>query len=680
MEGTNIQKTKAILHSGGIYLTMAVAFVVMMILYPVEGKFKYQFKKGSPWTYETLTAPIDFPLLKTQQELMTERNDAAANIVPYYKLNASVFTEKIKSLSETCLKQKVSPADEAAVADILRKFYSKGILPDRGKPTDKAVFIQSGRNTSQEIESDLYTVSKAKGLFRSEIEETFKGVNSDSLMTVLDIQSLIVSNLVYDKKTTELLHKKVADYISPSKGMIYTGQLIVTKGETVTSDIEQLLDSYKAEYKRSLGYSGTMFSLITSHALIVLLLIFMLYTALYFSDSEILRKQNQFNFVMFIFCLNFIVPMLVRNISPEYLYLIPCAVTTLYMSAFLRTKVVIPVYLISLLPMMLVAENGPELYVLNALSGTIALLSFSYLGGGWMQFINTLFIFFGLSMMHIGFALLTNGGLFISDWRIIFYLFLNAMLTVATYPFVFLFEKMFYMVSVATLKDLSDTSNPLLRELSRKAPGTFQHSLQVANLAERAVSAIGGNVRLVRVGALYHDIGKSVNPQAFIENQAPGFNIHDTLPPQESSELIIKHVDDGVFMAKKANLPQSVVNFISSHHGHSMTAYFYNVYCNNGGDPKNTAPFTYRGTLPVSKEEVIVMMADAVEAASRTLKDFSPQSISDLVENVLRSRLSPDQLAKAEISFRDINITKMVFKRQLQDMYHARIVYPKRKA
>jgi cyclic-di-AMP phosphodiesterase PgpH len=677
MEGINIQKTKAILRSGGVYLTFGVAFIIMLLFYPVEGKFKYQYRKGAPWMYETLTTPIDFPILKTQQELAAEKNEAAANIVPYYTLSQSVVNDKIAELAKENYKYRLRSSLLEVIEGAMRKVYAAGILPDRAL-ADKTIFVQSGRTTSQEMESDLYTVTKATKFLKSEVFANFPSINSDSLMRAIKAQELIVPNLNYDKKTTEILHKQAIDYISPTKGMMYSGQLIVTKGETVTADIEQLLDSYKAEYKKSLGYSGNIYVLELSHVIIIIALLLLIYFALYFSDIEIFRHQNQLNFIMFICCLNFVVPMLVRLINPALLYLVPFAVTTLFMAAFVKNRVVIPIYLVSMLPLILIAENGVELFVINSLSGIIALISFSVFGTGWMQFVNSLFIFTGLTIVHIGFSLLSNGTLVEEDTVTIFYLFLNALLTVAVYPFVFLFEKLFYMVSVSTLRDLSDTNSTLMRELQRKAPGTFQHSLQVANLSERAVAAIGGNSRLVRVGAMYHDIGKMLNPQAFIENQAPGINYHTGLTPQESAAEIIKHVTNGVVLGKKYHLPQEVIDYIASHHGHSMTGYFYNVYCNNGGDPANVEPFTYNGSLPVTKEEVVVMMADAVEAASRTLKSFSAQSISDLVDEVLSHRLSPSQLSKANISYREINITTMVFKRQLQEMYHARIVYPKR--
>ena len=312
-------------------------------------------------------------------------------------------------------------------------------------------------------------------------------------------------------------------------------------------------------------------------------------------------------------------------------------------------------------------------------AGGVALVAFSFLNRGWHQFLNALIIFISLLLVYVAFRLLENINIEALDYNILLYLFLNALFVVAAYPLVFLLEKIFGLVSGSTLKDLADTNNTLLQELARKAPGTFQHSLQVANLAARAVTAIGGDYLLVRVGAMYHDIGKISNPQCFIENAAPGVNYHAGLSPMESAQEIIKHVEDGVEIAKKHNLPQIVIDFITSHHAKSQTMYFYNQYCNQGGDPDKIDEFTYNGTYPTSKEQVVVMMADAVEAASRSLKDYSAESISNLVDSITKQRLTEDsQLVQADISIKDINIVRAVFKKHLQEIYHARIAYPKR--
>lgn len=688
MENNGIHITKTVFKNKIVYISLFLAFVIMMLCFPNEGKFQYDYHKGRPWLYETLTAPIDFPILKTEAELLKEKDLAAAKVIPYYIYDANVLNVQLQELARQTAGADIPDSLSAVVTNAFKTVYQHGVMPAKAASLQESeieidnsnyIFIQRGKRATEVPESSLYTQNKAEKFVKSEVLAYFPSENADSVLSVLKIKDLLVPNLNYDYATTKLLHREAVDYISPTKGMIYTGQLIVSEGETITAEIEQLLDSYKAEYQLSMGYSGSRWQLFAGHALFVLIILSLMYVTIYFVDIDILKKSNQFNFILFIVVLAFLITVAVRNVSAVYLFCIPFAVFALYMMAFFHAKLVFPIYMISLLPLLLMTEYGIELYMLNVFAGGVALVSFSYLNRGWLQFMNSLLIFIGILLVHIAFELIELGSLEQLNYNILLYLFLNALFVVAVYPLVFLLEKIFYLVSGATLKDLSDTNNSLLQELARKAPGTFQHSLQVANLAERAVAAIGGNARLVKVGAMYHDVGKLSNPQCFIENEAPGIQYHKDLSPMESAKEIIKHVEAGVELAKKYHLPQIIIDFITSHHGCSQTGYFYTKYCNEGGDPSKVGEFTYKGTLPTTKEQVVVMMADAVEAASRSLKDYSVESISKLVDGILSQRISDSQLVRADISIRDINIVKAIFKKQLGEIYHARIAYPHKK-
>lgn len=684
MEGINVHKARVILRSRLIYISFAVSFLVMLFFFPKEGKFKYEYNRGRPWLYETLIAPMDFPILKTSAELLKERDEAASKVIPYYVFDDNIGEAQLGELSRLQLKYNLPLAVEQVMSQALKRIYGKGVLSDRGgsdlslrkEDATNFIIIQKEKRSYEEPESALYTAAKAERFLKSELQSNLPGLNADSLLSAIRIRDIIIPNLLYDQATTDLLHKEAADYISPTKGMIYTGQLIVSEGETITAEIEQLLDSYKSEYELSLGYSGSRIQLMAGHAILILVLLLLIYVTIYFVNFEIFTQVNKYGFLLFIVLLTFVITVVVRGFNASYLFMVPYAVFALYMMAFFQAKMVFPIYMISLIPLLVIAEYGTELYMLNVFAGGVALFSFTYLGRGWLQFLNSLIIFIGIFLVHFAFRLMESGTFSGADYTIILYIFLNALFVVAAYPLVFLLEKVFSLVSVSTLKDLSDTNNKLLQELARKAPGTFQHSLQVANLAERAVTAIRGDSRLVKVGAMYHDVGKLSNPQCFIENQAPGIEYHANLSPLESAREIIRHVDSGVELARKYNLPQIITDYITSHHGHSQTGYFYTKYCNNGGDPANLADFSYRGTLPTTKEQVVVMMADAVEAASRTLKDYSAESISNLVDNITGQRISDAQLVKADISIKEINIVKKVFKKHLQEIYHARIAYP----
>ena len=571
---------------------------------------------------------------------------------------------------------------EKEISAALAYVYEKGIIPDNSENATSRtsyVMVQRNKRANEELVQSLFTVSSALQYIKNDLDINLPSYNADSLVKAYGIDDLVQPNLIFSQQNTDLLHKEAVNYISPTKGMVYSGQLIVTEGETITAEIEQLLNSYKAEYEISYGYTGNMWQLRLAHMIFAVVVLLLVYITIYFVNFNILRESNRFNFILLVVLMSFIITAFARRFPPHFMYMVPYAVFALYMEAFFRNRLVFPIYMILLLPLLMISENGVELYIMNAVSGGLALVSFSFLYKGWLQFLNSLIIFVGMFIIHIAFRLLGGEALASGDYILLSMIFANAFFVVAAYPLVFLLEKIFSLVSVATLKDLSDTNNRLLQELARKAPGTFQHSLQVSNLAERAVRAIGGNSRLVKVGAMYHDIGKINNPQCFIENQAPGVEYHKGLSPQESAKEIIKHVADGVEIAKKNNLPQIVIDFITSHHGRSQTAYFYMQYCNNGGDPDNREDFTYQGTLPTAREQVVMMMADAVEAASRTLKDYSAESISKLVDSITSQRISDSQLAMADISIKEINVVKAVFKKHLQEVYHARIAYPPKK-
>ena len=357
--------------------------------------------------------------------------------------------------------------------------------------------------------------------------------------------------------------------------------------------------------------------------------------------------------------------------------MMPFTLSAMYLLAFFKKRVVFITYVISLLPMLIFAPNGVELFIMYFVAGTVGMLVFGYFNRGWLQFVTALIVFVVMALIWISFRLV-DGADGLSDYRILLDLALASLLSVAGYPLIYLFEKIFRLVSNSKLVELSDTSNTLLRMLADKAPGTFQHSLQVMNIADAAARAVNANVLLVRAGALYHDIGKINNPQCFTENETPGVKYHADLSPKESAQEIIKHVSDGLALAEKYGLPQEIKDFIITHHGTTSTGYFHTKYLNDGGDPDDVAEFFYDGRRPVTKEQVILMLCDTIEAASRSLKDYSKESISGLVTRIIDGKADSGQLSDSEMSIRDLNVLKEVISSYLQQMYHSRVVYPKR--
>ena len=378
-----------------------------------------------------------------------------------------------------------------------------------------------------------------------------------------------------------------------------------------------------------------------------------------------------------VFALAVLASSLVVRIDPELFYLMPFMLVVFYQIAFFSRRMVFSVFFISLLPMLIFAPDGMELFVMYLVAGTVGILIFEKFNKGWLQFVTALLVFLVMVLVWIAFRFVE--GVTYSDYHTILDMALGALLSVAGYPLVYLFEKIFKLVSTSKLVDLSDTSNPLLRMLADKAPGTFQHSLQVMNLADAVARSIEANVPLIRAAALYHDVGKINNPQCFTENETPGVNYHSGLTCKESAKEIIRHVSDGLALADKYGIPEILQDFIRTHHGTTPAAYFLNRYLNEGGDADDVADFYYDGMKPATKEQVILMFCDAVEAASRSLKDYSPDNINSLVDRILDGKIADGQLTDSEISLKEIAVIKMTIKSYLQQMYHSRVAYPQRK-
>lgn len=666
-----------------IYIGFLIVFAVLFLMFPKQGKFKYEYQKGRPWMYETLTAPIDIPILKSESELQAERAEKASSVLPYYILNAEISEKSISLFSDNLLSSGLDRRIMDNIVESMSAIYEAGVVPqisqDGEFKPDGMLLVQRGKRVTETPVSDLYDVNKALQYIKSEMYYGNFGVDADSLCTALGIGRYIVPNLSFDRNTTDLLHKNAVDYISPTKGMLYAGQLLVSEGEIVTADIEQLLDSYKAEFNMSYGYTGNRFFLYLSHFILAFVIVMLLYLEILAYNPFLFKQYRSIAFILLMPVVITAVTIFIGDISSSLLMLVPYTVFALYMSAFYRMKFVFPIYMISMLPVLFIAESGYELYIMNIAAGAVGMLSFYYLGKGWRQFLCAIFIFLTLVLIHVAFRFMEEGSFSALKMDNLLYCLGNAFFVVAAYPIVYLLEKLFGFLSNASLMDLADTNNDLLMELSQKAPGTFQHSLQVANLCEAAAREIDAESLLVRVGALYHDIGKMQNPQCFIENQPAGVNYHASLTPMESAQAIISHVEDGVAIAQKHKLPEVIVDFIRTHHGRSQTLYFYNKFCNEGGDPALIDKFTYNGQKPTKKEHVILMMADAVEAASRSLKEYSEASISEMVDRITDGKFSDSQLSEADISLKEINVVKDIFKKHLLQMYHARIAYPERK-
>lgn len=667
------------------YMPLIALFLLLVFFMPKSPKFNYDYRKGSPWMYETLIAQFDFPILKTEAQLQAEREKAGSNVIPYYKTDGKVAARSAGTVSALEL-GKWSDA-RVTLSDALAALYAKGILaPSMEQDIEEMlqdagglIYVQRDRRAEKVPVTEVFTVESASSYLRDAVAADFPQCDVDSLYVAASLGTLIVPDLVFDQQTTDLIHEESVNYVSATQGVVKAGQVIVSEGEMITAEIEQLLDSYKSEYDTSVGYGGRRVYMWLGCILIAFCIVFVLFLAICYCNFRIFDEYNKYLYLLLIFALAAVGSSIVARFDPALFYLMPFTLISLYLLAFFTKRVVFSVYFISLLPMLVFSPAGVELFVMYLVAGSVAMLVFGFFNRGWLQFVTAFIVFVVMTVVWGAFRL-TDGIGGLADHHTVFDMALGALLSVACYPLIYLFEKIFKLVSNTKLAELSDTNNKLLRELADKAPGTFQHSLQVMNLADAAARSINANVLLVRAGALYHDIGKIANPQCFTENQTSEIRYHEGLTPKESAQEIIRHVSDGLVIADRHGLPAEIKDFIISHHGTSAAGYFLTQYLNAGGNPEEVSDFYYDGRRPVAKEEVVLMICDAVEAASRSLKDYSQESISGLVDRIVDGKAAEDQFDDADISLREVSTMKETIKSYLQQMYHSRVSYPKRKA
>lgn len=666
------------------FIPALVLFAALLASFPRVSNFPYQYKKGNAWKYETLVSQYDFPILKTEEQMMREKYDSRHTTIPYYRFSQEIADKNLKDLALLDLRE-LEPYRNV-ITSSMTDIYEKGILNDHGVRVDSQsqrdsatlMYIQKDKRALKYPVSEIYKLSDAKTRLLKDVAQVCSNPSLDSLLKSTDTYSLILPNLVFDPQTTELVSGEENQDLSPTLGYIANGQTIVSKGEIVTSDIAQILDSYKAEYNVSVGYSRHRIFLWLADVLMAFLLVVLFHVSVFFIDSKLLKNLNTYLCILSIYAIVAITALIVISAGAQnYLFLLPFTVAALWLRAFFNRSVSFAIYAQSLLPMLIFAHSGLALFVLFLVGGGVSIYYYDRMSRGWKQFLMSVLVFGAMAVTYSALRLLdiATGNSLMN----LLFIWFSALLSVAFYPLVYLFERLFNLVSYYRLSELADTSNKLLRELEQKAPGTFQHSLQVANMVDASARAIGADPLLLRVGALYHDIGKMNNPQCFIENESllnkdTDSKYHGQIDPMQSAQDIVHHVTDGIEIAEHNHIPAIVREFIITHHGTSTVSYFFNKFLNDGGDPSEENVFKYAGKKPVTTEQVILMLCDSIEAASRTLKEYSSAAFSEFVENIVRSK--QDQIDESDISIRDLGIVKNVLKNYLGQMYHERIAYP----
>lgn len=661
------------------FVPLGLLFLLLALLMPRNSKFAYDYRKGREWKYETLFAEFDFPIYKTTEQIREERISTTEKVVPYYRFSSETMNRNLTAAQSRNLGR-----FRNAVVSELRSIYSKGIVADESRrqkddiPQSDVIYIQKNKRAVKTPFSEVYRQSEAKAKLLSDLGAV-SDFNVDSLLKAEGIYDLIVPNVIYDEQTTKLVNAEERNEISPTSGYVRAGQLIVSKGEIVTSEIEQMLDSYKKELELNVGYLGPTVLVVLGNILLSAALVVLLYFIITFACSSVFA-DSRYYYIISLYAIAAVLTLLLAAHHDSMLFVVPYSLFAIMLQAFMSPKQIAPVYLAILTPILVSANDGPVLFVMFAVSGLVMIYLFKYFQQGWKQFLAAMINFAIVAVVYLGFKAsnLVAGGVV----YVILALFIGSMLSVAGYPLVYLFEKIFNLVSNSRLAELCNTSNPLIRQLEQKAPGTFQHSLQVMNMADAVSRLVDVNPDLVRAGALYHDIGKMNNPLCFIENEfmvKSDAKYHSGLTPLQSAKDIIKHVADGLEIAQKHRLPKVVSGFIDTHHGTTVVRFFYNQFLKDGGDPAMIAEFRYTGHKPQTKAQIVVMLCDSVEAASRTLKGNTVQIYSDFVESIVAGKMEEGQFDDADISISELNALKEGLKQYLAQLNHERVVYPKNK-
>lgn len=670
---------------------LAITIVIIVSFFPKTGKFKYEYNEGKPWMYSDLIAPYDFPIYKTDKQLEKERTKALEKYDPYFTFDEEKTRNTKKDFKADFRQRWISNFGELTPAYEKNRQFSLAILDtvlDRGiisrnntlkdKPKDYEIILIKNKVARKRPLDALYSVRKADRRIEEAVNEaadTGKIINRDIVYTAL--QDALRQNVYYDKQKSSNARKAIFDEISLTRGMVQKGERIIARGEVVTPKKYQVLKSFEKQYHEKTSITGNQNWITTGQALVISILMLILFLFYYFFRHSIFEENKKIIFIFFVMLLIVLVTSLLGKYNIEYLYVIPICIVPILIRIFFDARFAIVIHLVTVMILGFLAPNSFNFVILNIVAGMMAIMSIVHLHRRAQFFFTAFLVFVTYSLVYTGLELMQQGNP--ADLEPIQYGYFagNAILTLFAYPLIYIFEKSFGMVTDITLLELSDTNSPLLRSLVTKAPGTFQHSMQVANLSEEAIREISGNALLVRAGALYHDIGKMDMPVYFIENQKAGMNPHDDLSYEESAKLIISHVIKGVEMAKKRGLPEQIIDFIRTHHGTRKAEYFYMKKKQEDPDEQiDEKEFSYHGPIPFSKETAVLMMADSVEAASRSLKAPDENKINDLVETIINKLIEEEQLNNANITFKDIRVVKKILKRQLMNIYHVRVAYP----
>jgi putative nucleotidyltransferase with HDIG domain len=648
---------------------------------PKGGQFKYNFQKGKPWQYENLYAPFSFTIKKNEDTLKKEREEIRSNAVPYFEYNNEVegsVLENFKTELEAKYVDSLYRTPENTIKRLGDKFiseiYKNGVTDEiHTYDGDRLIYLKNGNEIEEHTYSQLFKRENLNKKVRELVEKN----------SIEDVQALLYSllnevfepNVKLNTKLTEAAIDAEIKALNPNRGIIEKGGRIIAKGEVVEGDKFQVLNSLKAEFDSQIWSKNNYLWLLVGYSMLVSLVFLMLFLFLKNYRPYIYHNNTKVTFIFFNIFLMVFLTTLVLKVHADYVYVVPICILPLILKAFFDPRVGLFVHVLTILLLGFIVPNSFEYMFLQFIAGIVTILTVSELYKRANLFISVGQITLIYILGYFAFFVIQEGNIQALQWENFGYFILCGLATLFAHPLIYFYEKIFGLVSDVSLLELSDTNSKLLKELSNKAPGTFHHSLNVANLAEASANEIGANSMLVRVGALYHDVGKMLNPTMFTENQANSINSHNELDPKESAKIIIDHVIKGIEIARKHNLPDRVIDFIRTHHGTSLVYYFYRKEREEQGEA-NKEDFVYPGPIPFSKETAILMMADSVEAASKSLKEPSSTIIDEFVEKIINNQMAQGQFLNANITFKEIEMIKKVLKKKLNNIYHLRVEYP----
>ncbi len=661
-------------------LLLVGSIVLVIYMLPKGGQFKYQFQKGKPWQYENLYAPFNFTIKKDNQALELEREAIKRNAIPFFDLDPDI---PLTALQEFSVLLDLSYMDSAWATpknrvkqiglNLVNKIYKNGVLGGSGDDylPEQLVNLRINNQVRQTVFSRVVQREELQEVAQREIQ----AIPELADMFIQIIATVVKPNLTFNSSLTEASVQELLADINPNKGVVEKGARIIAKGEVVEGEKYEKLNSLRDQFQSQVWSQSNYNWLVLGYAILVSLVFVMLFLFLRKYRPEIYEHNTKVSFIFINMLLMIFVTTLVIKLDTSYVYLIPMCILPIVLKSFFDARLGLFAHVLTLLLLGFVVPNSFEFIFLQIIAGIVTILTVSELSKRANLFISVGQITGVYILGYLAFFIVQEGSLERIAIENFVYFMMCGLITLFAFPLIYAYERLFGLVSEVSLLELSNTNTPLLKELSNKAPGTFHHSLNVANLAEAAAQEIGANSMLIRVGALYHDIGKMDNPTNFTENQVNSINTLNDLEPKESTKIIIGHVIKGIELARKYKLPERIIDFIRTHHGTNLVYFFYKKELDQQGSAVES-DFRYPGPKPFSKETAILMMADSVEAASKSLKDPTSNKINEFVESIVDMHMEQGQFDNANITFKEIGQVKKVLKKKLTNMYHLRVAYP----